>query len=97
MLLAAGQGMLATYKGTAFDMYYVFNAAALLILAVVMLRSTVFPRAAGTWGLISGILMAIPSTAGGLGMVFALASLLPWMVFCVLIARRLFRLSRLEN
>jgi hypothetical protein len=94
VLLGAGHALLATYKGTAFDIYYVFNAAALLILAVVMLRSTVFSKAAGYWGLASGILMTIPSTAGGIGMVFALASLLPWMVFCVLIARRLFRLER---
>lgn len=97
MLLAAGQAVLAIYKGTAFDVYYVFNAAALLILAVVMLRSTVFSKVTGYWGLTSGILMTIPSTAGGVGMVFALASLVPWMVFCVLIARRLFQLGRFER
>lgn len=93
MLLAAGQAMLVIYKGTAFDVYYVFDAIALLILAVVMLRSNIFSKAAGYWGLASGILMTIPSTVGTLGMMFALASLVPWMVFCLLIARRLFQLS----
>lgn len=94
MLLAAGQALLAIYKGTAFNVYYVFNAAALLILAVVMLRSNVFGRGAAYWGLASGILMTVPSTAGMLGMVFALASLAPWMVFCVLVARSLFQLAK---
>jgi hypothetical protein len=38
--------------------------------------------------------MVVPSTAGTPGMIFALASLVPWMVFCVLAALRLFRLAR---
>jgi hypothetical protein len=94
MLLAAGQTMLALYKGTAFDVYYVYNAAALLIAAVVMLRSHIFSRTTAYWGLASGILMTIPSTAGTLGMIFALASLVPWVVFCVLVAQRLFLLAQ---
>jgi hypothetical protein len=93
-LVAAGRTLLTLYKGTAFDIYYVYNAAALLIIAVIMLRSHVFSKATAYWGLASGILMTIPSTAGTIGMVFALASLIPWMVFCVLLARRLFQLMR---
>ena len=91
ILEAAGQTLLVLYKGTAFDIYYVYNAAALLIIAIVMLRSPVFSRATAYWGLASGILMTIPSTAGTIGMIFALASLIPWMVFCVLVALRLFQ------
>jgi hypothetical protein len=92
MLLAAGQAMLVIYKGTAFDVYYVFNAAALLIIARVMLHSNLFSKATAYWGLLSGVLMTVPSTTGAVGMVFALASLVPWMVFCILIAIRLFKL-----
>lgn len=97
LLLAAGQAMLVIYKGTAFNIYYVFNAIALLILAIVMLRSKLFGRAAGIWGLISGILMTIPSTAGIIGMIFALGSLIPWMVFCVLISQSLLKWARTSN
>jgi hypothetical protein len=40
-LVAAGEGTLATWMGTAFDVYY-FNLATLLIFAVLMYRSTTF-------------------------------------------------------
>jgi hypothetical protein len=94
MLLAAGQATLATYTGTAFDVYYVLNAIALLIIAVVMLRSNIFGKGAAYFGLLAGVLMIIPSTAGVIGIAFSLASLLPWMAFCILIARRLFQLAQ---
>ena len=92
-VLAAGRALLAVYTGTAFDVYYVFNAIALLIVAAVMLRSRVFSRATAYSGLVAGILMAAPSSAGTIGMVFALASLAPWIVFCILVARRLLQLG----
>jgi hypothetical protein len=91
-LLAVGDGMLATWTGTAFDVYYFFNLATLLILAVLMLRSTVFTRMTAIWGLIAAVLMAVPSNFGAVGVVFALGSLVPWAVFAVLVARRLFQL-----
>jgi hypothetical protein len=93
MFLAAGQAMLAIYTGTAFDTYYVLNALALLIIAGVMLRSPAFSKATALTGLLAGILMSVPSTAGTPGMIFALASLVPWTVFAVLIARRFFQLA----
>lgn len=96
VLLAAGKTMLATYTGTAFNVYYVLNGVFLIITGVVMLRGQVFSRATGGWGLASGVLMAVPSTAGVVGPVFALASLLPWIVFSVLVARRLFHLTSLK-
>lgn len=91
--LSAGQAMLETYGGTAFDMYYVLNAAALLIFAVLLFRSPFFSKTIAAIGLASGILMTIPSTAGMLGLIFSLASLLPWAVFLVLIAPRFFRMG----
>ena len=93
-LVGAGQALLAIYRGTAFDTYYVLNAAALLIFAVVILRSEVFSKATGWVGLTAGVLMTIPSTAGTLGLIFSLASLVPWAIFSVMIARRFFQLGR---
>lgn len=92
-LLATGDGMLATWTGTAFDAYYIFNLVTLLTFAVLMYRSTVFSRAAAVWGLAAAALMAVPSNFGTLGVVLALASLVPWTVFAVLVARRLWTLS----
>ena len=94
MFLGAGQAMLEIYKGTAFAVYYVLNAAALLIFAVVMLRSNIFSKVTAYIGILAGVLMIIPSTAGTLGLYFALASLVPWAIFSVLIARRFFQLGQ---
>jgi hypothetical protein len=91
--LTSGQTMLLTYKGTAFDVYYVFNAIALLIISRVMFQDKTFGKSTAIWGLISGILMLIPTTAGTIGLTFGIASLIPWTVFSILIAKRLFKLS----
>jgi hypothetical protein len=92
--LAAGEAALAAYRGTAFEVYYVLNDITLLVIAAVMLRSPIFGRATAFAGLIAGVLMTVPSSVGTLGTYMALASLLPWTVFSVLVARRLFRLGR---
>jgi hypothetical protein len=93
LLLGAGEAMLRTYKGTAFDVYYVLNAFALLMMASVMLRSKIFGRGIARVGLISGILIIIPSTAGNIGLIFSLASLLPWAIFLILLIPKFFRLA----
>jgi hypothetical protein len=85
--------MLATWTGTAFDIYYIFNLVTLLVFAVLMYRSDVFTRATAVWGLVAAALMAVPSNFGTVGLIFALASLLPWAVFAVLVARGLFALA----
>lgn len=93
LLLAAGMGVLTRYTGTAFNTYYVLNAITLLIIAVVMLKTSDFSRATAYWGLISGVLMSIPSTVGTIGLIFSIASLIPWIVFSILVSRQLLRLA----
>jgi len=90
--LSSGQLLLLTYKGTAFDVYYVLNAITLLIISRVMFYDNTFSKATAVWGLVSGILMLIPTTAGTIGLTFGIASLIPWTVFSILIAKRLFKL-----
>ncbi len=85
--------MLAIYKGTAFDVYYVLNAITLLVFSFVMLRSSLFSRATAIWGIAAGVFMVIPSTAGMIGLVFSLASLVPWAVFAILVAIRFFQMG----
>lgn len=92
-LVATGEGMLATWTGTAFDVYYFFNLVTLLVLTVLMYRSAVFTRTTAVWGLVAAGLMVVPSNFGVVGIAFALASLLPWAVFAVLVARRLGQLT----
>ena len=91
-MVAVGDVMLATWKGTAFDVYYFLNLGTLLIFAVLMYRSALFSRATAVWGLVAAALMAVPSNFGTAGLVFSLASLLPWAVFAILTGRRLLSL-----
>ncbi len=94
VFLAAGQAKLAVYKGTAFDVYSILEVVAMLIISVVMLCSTIFSKATACAGIVTGVLMPVPSTAGTIGPSFALLSLVPFAVWCILIARRLFMLAQ---
>jgi hypothetical protein len=91
---AAGQAMLALYQGSAFDVYYILDAVATLIISAVMLRSTLFGKVTASAGILAGVLMLIPSTAGTLGLYLAFASLVPTVIWLVLSARRLFLLAQ---
>jgi hypothetical protein len=93
-LLGAGEAMLAVFKGTAFDIYYILSGITLFLFAGAVFASQRFSRATGVWGLIAAAFMMIPSSAGTIGMFFALGSLVPWVVFAALVGRRLLRLGR---
>jgi len=95
-LLAAGQAIHEGYKGTAFDVYYILNGIALVIIGFSMLNdpARTFSKRTAIWGLISAFLMTIPSTFGIVGLVFSIASLVPWIVFSILIAKRLLIISK---
>jgi fumarate reductase subunit D len=97
MYLAAGQAMLAIWQGTAFDVGYILEGVALLIIAVVMLRSTLFGKRTAYVGILLGVMSLVPPTAGTVGLFFALGSLVPLEIWDILIARRLFQLGRLEE
>jgi len=81
MILAAGQVMISSWQGTAFDVYYILNGITLLIISITMMKSEIYTKATSIFGLIAAILMTVPSTAGIVGMVFSLLSLIPWYVF----------------
>jgi len=92
-LLAVGYGLIAQWRGTAFDIYYILSAICLLLIAGVMFRSPVYGKTMATIGMISGILMLIPSTAGTIGLIFSLASLVPWIVFSAMAVPAFLRLA----
>jgi hypothetical protein len=91
--LAAGQAMLAIWQGTAFDVGYVLEGVALLIIAAVMLRSTLFSKKTAYVGILLGVMSLVPPTAGTIGLLFALGSLVPLEIWDILISRRLFQLG----
>jgi hypothetical protein len=92
-LLAAGQVMLTTWQGTAYDVGYVLGGVAGLIIAVVMLRSNVLGKATAFVGILLFGLMLVPPTVGLIGLVLSFLSLVPLAIWYVLIARRLFQLG----
>lgn len=87
-LLGAGRLALAIFMGTAFDVYYVFSAIALLLFSYAMLNGAYFSKWTAYFGLAAGVLMLVPATAGILGITMSVLSLIPWVVFCYLVARR---------
>lgn len=93
-LLGAGQAMITNWTGTAFDAAYFLSAIALLIVSVVMLRSTVFSKWTAYAGLAVGVLTLVPATAGTVGVVFSFVSLIPTVIWFLLIAWRFFQLGR---
>ena len=84
---------MANYTGTAYVVSYVLSGIALLLIAVVMLRSTIFSKGTAIVGLVMGVMMLVPASAGTVGLVFAFGSLVPLVIWLILIARRLFRLG----
>jgi len=96
-IISSGNLLLLRYKGTAFDIYYILNALTLIIASRVMLMDETFSKATAIWGLIAGGLMIIPSTAGMLGLILSLVSLIPWVIFSILIAKRFFRLDKMNE
>ncbi len=96
-LLSVGQGLIYKYKGTAFDVYYVLNAITLLLISVTMYKSKYFGKTTAIWGMVAGFFMIIPSTSGIIGLAFSLISLIPWIVFSILIGRKLIHLAGLKE
>lgn len=97
VLLAAGETTLASWQGTAFNSSYVLGAAALLIISFVMLRTPIFTRATGYVGILMGLLMIVPPTAGEFGTMLSLFSLIPLVPWLILLSRKFFMMADLAR
>jgi hypothetical protein len=93
MLLTAGQSLLTTYNGTAFDLSYILGGVVILIFSIVMLQSNIFSKATAYVGIVMGVLMLVPPTVGTIGLLLSLLSLIPTLIWLIPIARRLFQLK----
>ncbi len=95
--VAAGQAVMATFAGSGFNTSYVLIAVAGLVLTVAMLRSNAFDRRTAYVGMVFYAMNLVPASAGVLGFVLSMASLVPMIVWLVLVARRLLWLARQEG
>jgi hypothetical protein len=93
MLLSAGQVLLATWQGTAFDVGYIMEGIAMLMISISMLSSGIFSKTAAYVGIILGLMSLVPPTVPVIGMFFAIGSLIPLVLWLIFVARRLFQLS----
>lgn len=96
VLLAVGQVMFAIWQGTAFNISYIISAIALLIVSVIMVRSSIFSKVTAYMGILASLLMFVPPTVGSIGVFLSLISLIPTAIWLILIARKFFQLSRRE-
>ncbi|MCF7931119.1 MAG: hypothetical protein K9L02_06395 [Acholeplasmataceae bacterium] len=92
--LATAASYLDVWKGTSFNIYYVLSAISLILFSIVMYLNTFYSRATSISGLISGMFMIIPSSFGTIGLIFSLISLIPWIVFSILVFSRLVKVKK---
>jgi len=90
--LAAGQAMLATFEGTAFQVSYVLASVAGIMIGAVMLRSDVFSRVAA-YALIVGDVIGLGLYVPTIGIFLSVISVPVLWVWYILIARRLIQLG----
>jgi hypothetical protein len=94
--LAAGDAMLAIFHGTAFQVSYMLGSITGLIIAAVMLRSTIFSKTTAYLRIASSILdfgLFVPTV----GLFISLFSVVSLLIFNILIARKLFQLGQANS
>lgn len=93
MILASGQTLLTSLQSSTFYVSYILMSAAGLIISAVMLRSNnIFSKLTGYVGILASILglgLFVPT----IGLLLSLISLIPTVMWYILIARRLFQLG----
>jgi len=93
IIMAACTSLLANYTGTGFFIYYMLGGIAILLISLAMIYDNEFGKPIIILGIISGATMLVPSTVGMVGFVMSLLSLIPWIMYSVLVAFKLFKLE----
>jgi hypothetical protein len=92
--VAAGKTLLAVYDGTSFVISYVLGGFTMLLFSIAMLKDELFENSIPITGLITGVLMFVPPTVGEIGVWISMVSLVPSLIWMVLMARWLSRTAR---
>jgi len=94
--LVAAESMLTHFHGMAFQAHYILGSASLLISSFLMLRSHTYSRATAYVGLVSNVVvfgLYVPVV----GVYISMLSVVGYLVWYIMIARRLFQLGWGEN
>jgi len=92
--LAAGKTLLAVYNGSAFSTSYVLGGFAMLLFSIAMLRDELFENSIPITGLVTSVLMFVPPTVGEVGVWISMVSLVPSLIWMILMSRWLFRTAK---
>jgi hypothetical protein len=90
--VVAGEAMLTHFHGMAYHAHYILGSASLLISSILMLRSSTFSRATAYVGIVTNIIvfgLYVPE----IGVWISMLSVLGYLIWYILIARRLIRLG----
>lgn len=96
-LVSTGTALLTLYDGGTFATSYVLGAVSTLVFSVTMVRHRVFGRLPGVVGVLTGLTMLVPANAGTVGLTLSILSLLPTMVWLVVLTPHLLRAGGVET
>lgn len=96
IFLAAGQAMLVTWQGSAFQVSYILGSVASIIVSVVMLRSKLFSKATAYLGILANAI-ALGLYVPMVGVYISVFSVVFLWVWYILIARGLFYLGQVAQ
>ena len=88
----SGRTLLTMWTGTAYTIGYILLGIAILLVSIVMTKSSVFGKTTAYVGIATGILSLIPASFGIIGMIFAFASLIPMEIWLIRISKSLAKL-----
>jgi hypothetical protein len=94
--LAAGEGLVAAYTGTAFHVSYILGSTAGILISVGMLRGGIFSKPAAYAGILGNLVgfgLYVPVVGIALGVI---SGLVLWLWYALL-AHRLFQLARKDS
>lgn len=91
--LAAGEALLAIYHGTAFHAHYILGTVALLIISFVMLNSEAFSKRTAYTGIAANVI-TLGFYVPAIGIYISIFSVFFYGLWYLLIARRLWQISR---
>jgi hypothetical protein len=91
--MAAGQAMLVTWQGSAFQVSYLLGSVAPILISAVMLRCKIFSKATAYLGILANVI-ALGLYVPKIGVYISVFSVVFLWVWYILIARRLFQLGQ---
>ncbi len=95
-LLSAGEALWANYNGTAFGLFFILGGIADLMIAIVILQSSIFGKATAFTGMAMGAMMLVPPLPpfGMVALVLSYIVIVPSMIWNILLGIRFLQLAK---